>query len=60
MKVDHTAPAAPLDAYNFAEREPTLLEAFSQGPTEPIRRVTPDPWATWEWRTLLGQKATPP
>jgi hypothetical protein len=25
-----------------------------------VRTVRPDPWVTWEWRTLLGQPATPP
>jgi 4-amino-4-deoxy-L-arabinose transferase-like glycosyltransferase len=58
--MDRGAPQAPLDAYNFGEREPTFLESLSQGPTEPTRTVTFDPWATWEWRTLLGQTATPP
>jgi hypothetical protein len=58
--VDRQAPAAPLDGYSFSEREPTLLERWAQGGTEPARSVRPDPWVTWEWRRLLGQAATPP
>jgi 4-amino-4-deoxy-L-arabinose transferase-like glycosyltransferase len=59
--MDRAAPPAPLDGFSFAEHEPGLFESFWYGATEPIRRVVPDPWVTWEWRALLGQPAvTPP
>ena len=58
--MDRAAPPAPLDGFSFAEHEPGLFESFWRGATEPIRRVVPDPWITWEWRTLLGQPATAP
>jgi hypothetical protein len=53
---------APLDAYSLNEREPNPIEWLVFGGTEPIRKVgdAPDPWLTWEWRTHLGQPATPP
>ena len=56
--MDRAAPPAPLDGFSFAEHDPGLFESFWHGATEPIRRVVPDPWVTWEWRTLLGQPAT--
>jgi hypothetical protein len=57
---DRGAPVAPLEGYALDEREPTLREWWSQGPTETIRSVRPSAWVTWEWRTLLGQPATAP
>jgi 4-amino-4-deoxy-L-arabinose transferase-like glycosyltransferase len=58
--VDRLERAGPLDAYVLDEREPSWRERWSQGDTEPTRTVRPDAWATWEWRTLLGQTATAP
>lgn len=58
--MDRAAPPAPIDGYSFDEHEPGLLESFSRGATEPVRKVVSDPWVTWEWRMLLGQPATPP
>lgn len=58
--MDRGAPAGPLQGYSFETHDPGLLESLSQGATEPIRRVVPDPWVTWEWRTLLGQAAKVP
>jgi hypothetical protein len=57
---DRQEPSAPLDGYDFDAREPSFTERWSQGDTEPTRDVRADPWITWEWRTLLGQPATPP
>jgi Dolichyl-phosphate-mannose-protein mannosyltransferase len=58
--VDEAAPAAPLDAYSFAEREPSLWEWYFMSGTEPHRDIVPDPWLTWELRTHFGQPADPP
>jgi hypothetical protein len=58
--IDRREPAAPLDGYAFDEREPSFLERWTQGNTEPVRTVRADPWVAWEWRALLGQPATPP
>jgi 4-amino-4-deoxy-L-arabinose transferase-like glycosyltransferase len=58
--MDRGAPPAPIDGYSFDEHDPGPLESLSQGATEPIRRVVPDPFVTWEWRTLMGQPATQP
>lgn len=57
---DRGAPPAPLDGYSFDEHDPGLLESFWHGATEPIRQVVPDPWVTWEWRSLLGQQPVEP
>ena len=57
---DRAERAAPLDGYVLDEREPTLWERWWLGPTEPIRSVRPNAWATWEWRKMLGQPAVVP
>jgi 4-amino-4-deoxy-L-arabinose transferase-like glycosyltransferase len=58
--MDRAAPAAPLTGYSFDEREPGLFARYFNGGTEPERTVRPDPWVTWEWRTLMGQGADLP
>jgi len=58
--MDRSAPPAPLDGFSFDERDPGLWASFRYGGTEPVRQVVPDPWVTWEWRTLLGQPAVAP
>ena len=58
--VDRRHPTAPLDAYSFDEHEPSLGEWYFIGGVEPIREYVRDPFSTWEWRTHLGQVATPP
>jgi hypothetical protein len=55
--IDRAAAPAPLDGYDLDEREPGLLEWYFTSGTEPARKVAPDPWVTWEWRTLLDQPA---
>jgi hypothetical protein len=57
--MDRSRPATPLDGYSFEERDPTGLTWYIDGGTEPLRTVRPDPWVTWEWRSLLGQKPPP-
>ncbi len=60
--VDQREHAAPADAYSLNEREPNPFEWLFLGGTEPRRSIgaAPDAWLTWEWRTHLGQPATPP
>ena len=58
--MDRSRPRAPLDGFSFDEHDPGLFESLWHGATEPVRRVVPDPWVTWEWRTLLGQPAVAP
>ncbi|MBI4704200.1 MAG: glycosyltransferase family 39 protein [Deltaproteobacteria bacterium] len=53
-------PAAPLDAYSFEESEPGFWHWYLVSGTEPVRRVVPDPFLTWELRTHFGQPADPP
>jgi hypothetical protein len=57
---DRSERAAPLDGYVLEEREPTFVERLWLGPTEPVRAVRASAWATWEWRTMLGQPAVVP
>jgi Dolichyl-phosphate-mannose-protein mannosyltransferase len=57
---DRLEPPAPIDGYALDEREPSLLERWSQGPTEPVRSIRPSAWTTWEWRALLGQTGPAP
>jgi hypothetical protein len=58
--IDRSEPPAPLDAYTYDEREPSIWEWYFIGGTEPIRKYVPDPYSTWEWRTHLGQPAVSP
>jgi Dolichyl-phosphate-mannose-protein mannosyltransferase len=58
--MDRGAPPAPLDGFSFDEHDPSLFESLKLGATEPVRRIVPDPWLTWEWRSLLGQPGRPP
>jgi 4-amino-4-deoxy-L-arabinose transferase-like glycosyltransferase len=60
--VDQREPNAPLDAFSLNEHEPNPFEWLVYGGTEPMRSIgkSPDPFSTWEWRTHLGQPATPP
>ena len=57
--IDRSRPATPLDGYSFEEHDPTGLAWYLQGGTEPLRTVRPDPWVTWQWRSLLGQQPLP-
>ena len=59
-KVVTGEPAAPIDAYAIAEREPSLWEWYLVSGTEPHRDIVPDPWLTWELRTHFGQEAEVP
>jgi hypothetical protein len=52
--------AAPIDAFSFDEREPTAVEWYLVSGTEPVRRVVPDAWRTWELRVHFDQPAGPP
>lgn len=53
-------PYALLEAFTLEEREPTAWEWYFLGGVEPIRTIVADPFATWEWRTLVGQSASVP
>jgi hypothetical protein len=59
LVVDRRRAPGPLDAYVFEERSKNPFSWYFLGATEPGRTVS-DPFATWEWRTHLGQDATPP
>lgn len=52
--------AGPLEAFTFREHEPNPLEWYFLGGTEPVVKLAYDPFATWEWRTHLGQPADAP
>jgi len=53
-------PQAPLQAFTLAEREPSIWEWYFLGGVEPVRTIVADPFATWEWRTVVGQPAPLP
>jgi hypothetical protein len=57
---DRKQAPAPLDGYALEEGEPSFWQELWLGPTEPIRSVRWDPWATWEWRTMLAQPTVEP
>jgi 4-amino-4-deoxy-L-arabinose transferase-like glycosyltransferase len=58
--IDREASHAPIEAYSFDEREPNFLEWYFLSPTEPMRTVRADPWATWELREHYDQAPNPP
>ncbi len=60
--VDQRETAGPVDAFSLNEREPNFFEWYLHSGIEPVREPssTPDPFATWEWRTHLGQTGTRP
>jgi hypothetical protein len=59
-KVAEDGAPGPIDAYSFAEREPSLWEWYFVSGTEPHRDIVPDPFLTWELRTHFGQPADLP
>lgn len=59
-RIDPQKPAAPIDAFSFVEREPSMFEWAFVSATEPVRTIAPDPWLTWELRTHLKQPAEVP
>jgi dolichyl-phosphate-mannose-protein mannosyltransferase len=58
--IDPSAAAAPIDAFAFGEREPSLLAWYFESGTEPVRTIAASPFATWELRTHFDQPAEPP
>jgi len=48
------------EAFSFEESEPTLLERATRYPSEPVRALEPDPFATWEVAFHYGFDAPPP
>jgi hypothetical protein len=59
-KIVENAPAAPIEAYSFVEREPSWWEWYFVSGTEPHREIAPDPYLTWELRDHFHQPAEPP
>jgi len=59
-RIDPRKPPAPIDAFSFVEREPSLVEWAFVSATEPVRKIVPDPWLTWELRTHWNQDAVVP
>lgn len=58
--IDALAPPAPLTAHVFGEREPTAWEWYWRQAHDPLRRVEPDAYATWELRDAFDQTPNPP
>jgi Dolichyl-phosphate-mannose-protein mannosyltransferase len=50
----------PLTAFTYQEHEPNPIEWYFLGGGEPAVSLAYDPFATWEWRTHLGQPADVP
>ena len=58
--VDRGEPKAPLDGFSIDEREPTFFEWYFRQGVDPIYRVVPDPFVTWEQRYVFAQTPNPP
>jgi 4-amino-4-deoxy-L-arabinose transferase-like glycosyltransferase len=59
IMIDRQTTRAPVQAYVFDERQPTLLEWYFAYGTEPVRTIRADAWATWELRDAWGQTPNP-
>jgi len=54
LAIDRAAPAAPLTAFAVERVAPSLLEAYWVSSSHALRRIAPDPYATWELRDRFG------
>ncbi|MET0790330.1 MAG: glycosyltransferase family 39 protein [Polyangiaceae bacterium] len=50
LVIDRAAPAAKLTAFTVQRVAPSLLQAYWVSSSHALRRVEPDPYATWELR----------
>lgn len=54
-------PKAPLEAFELRAERPSFFAWYFRAPADPVYRVEPDAFRTWELRHHLGQEAgTPP
>jgi hypothetical protein len=54
LAIDRAAPVAPLSAFAIQRVSPSLIEAYWVSSSHALRRIEPDPYATWEWRDRFG------
>jgi 4-amino-4-deoxy-L-arabinose transferase-like glycosyltransferase len=57
--VDRSRPAAPLEAFQIALREPGFFERYFVLGTHALRSVEPDPWLAWELAHHYGAGSAP-
>ncbi|MEO6601105.1 MAG: hypothetical protein ABIQ16_14590, partial [Polyangiaceae bacterium] len=50
LSIDRAAPSAPLVAFAVKRVAPSLLESYWVSSSHALRRIAPDPYATWELR----------
>ncbi|MEI9952364.1 MAG: glycosyltransferase family 39 protein [Pseudomonadota bacterium] len=59
LAIDRAAPAAELRAFNIERVEPSALEAYWVSSSHALRRVSPDPFLTWELRDRFDLTPNP-
>jgi hypothetical protein len=57
--IDGEKDPAPLTAYRFVDRKPTFLERLFRQAHDPMQRIEPDPFETWELRLHFAQNPNP-
>jgi hypothetical protein len=59
LAIDRTAPAGQLRAFDIEHVEPSALEAYWVSSSHALRRVTADPFLTWELRDRFELSPNP-
>jgi len=60
LALDRTEAHRPLSAFDVERVEPSLLESYWVSRSHALRRVTADPYSTWEWRDRFGMSPNEP
>jgi hypothetical protein len=60
LAMDRTAPAGELQAFDIERVEPTAFESYWVSSSHALRRVSPDPFLTWELKDRFGLSPNPP
>jgi hypothetical protein len=60
VAIDRAAPSGPLSAFYVQRLAPTLLQSYWVSSSHALRRIAPDPYATWELRDRFGLSPNDP
>jgi hypothetical protein len=59
LAIDRAAPTGELRAYDIERVEPSVLEAYFRSSSHALRRLSPDPFLTWELKDRFGLSPNP-
>ena len=60
LSVDRAAPTTGLTAFTVQRVAPSFLQSYWVSSSHALRRIVPDPFATWEWRDRFGLSPNDP